>query len=343
MHPSCTPTAARPGARPPRRRSIRRAVALCAAATALATAAGGAADASASGLFTLANSSVDRLAQSTGNLYWTSHYLNEFGPSQASVFRASKSTSPGLERALYTEYYSGWFYFGDLTYALTSDWYGYFVANYPSSNISRIKRVPLAGGSAVTLATSPSFVGMRDIANDGSSLYWADATGLRKMPIGGGAVTTLVASSGIVSVGLDVSRVYYSLGASIRSIAKGGGFSTVHATTGSTVTALHIQPGSSGTTIYWGEQNAAIRSLGGGFVSTYQSALTGRRAWSVSFDGSRVLWTDCTYPNGNGCAVRKRQSGFTTTVASGGVGADNVQGDASAMFFSDSLLKKYVH
>jgi hypothetical protein len=327
---------------PPGRR-LRQAVALCASAAALAVA-GGATDASAaSGPFTLAYTPVDRLAQSTGNLYWTTHYLNEFGPSSATVYRASKSNSPGLEQALYTEYFNGWFYFGDLTYALTSDWYGYFVANYPSSGISRIKRVPLTGGSAVTLAQSPSFVGMRDIVNDGSFLYWADGGGLRKMSIAGGPVTTLVASSSISSVGLDASRVYFSLGASIRAISKSGGVSTLQTTTSSTVTTLHVQVSSGSTALYWGEQNAAVKRLSAGAVTTYQSPISGRRVWSVSFDGSRVLWTDCTYPNGNGCAVRKRQSLWTTTVASGGVGADNVQGDSGAMFYSDSLLKKYVH
>jgi hypothetical protein len=336
---ACAPPARSP-VRP--RRRLRRAAALCVSAAAL-VAGGGAAEASAAGPFTLANTSVDRLAQSTGNLYWTSHYINEFGPSAATVYRASKSTSPGLEQPLYTEYLNGWIYFGDLTYALTSNWYGYFVANYPQSGVSRIKRVPLTGGSAVTLATSPSFVGMRDIVNDGSYLYWADARGLRKMAIGGGAVTTLVSSTTISSVGLNASRVYYSSGASILSIAKTGGASTLHATTSSAITTMHIQLASIGTVVYWGEQNGSVKSIGAGSFATYQGALAGRRTWSVSYDGSRVLWTDCTYPNGNGCAVRKRQSWVTTTVASGGVGADNVQGDSGAMFYSDSLLKKYVH
>ena len=329
---------------PAPRRRMRRAAALCASAAALAVT-GGAADASAaSGPSLLAWGPVDRLEQSTGNLYWTTHYLNEFGPSTATVYRASKSNSPGLEQALYTEYYNGWFYFGDLTYALTSTWYGYFAVSYPSSNISRIKRVPLTGGSAVTLATSPSLVGMRDIVNDGSYLYWADATGLRKMAIGGGAITTLATGTSLSSVGLTATRVYYSSGAAIRSVPKTGGGWTQHVSTGSAVTAMHVHQGSAGTVVYWAEHNASVRSLNpSGSISTHQGALTGRRAWSVSFDGSRVLWSDCTYPNGNGCAVRKRQSIFTTTVSTGGVGASNVQGDASAMFFTDSSLKKYVH
>ncbi len=38
-----------------------------------------------------------------------------------------------------------------------------------------------------------------------------------------------------------------------------------------------------------------------------------------------------------------RSDGKTTVVRSGGVGADNVQGDARSMFFSDSQLKRYGH
>ena len=321
---------------------LRRVVALCAAAVALAGA--GAADASAAGPFTLAYTGVDRLEQSTGNLYWTSHYVNEFGPSAASVYRASKTTSPGQEKALYTEYANGWFYFGDLTYAYTYDYHAYFVANYPSSNVSRIKRVPLAGGSAVTLATSPGFVGLRDIATDGVNLYWADTKGLQKMAIGGGAVTTLVAGYNVSSVAVDATRVYYSDGQWLRSVVKTGGSPKVYAGGSTAVTAMHLYQGSAVSTIYWAEQNAAIRSVStsGGYITTHQAPIGGRRASSVFFDGTRVLWTDCAYPNGNACAVRKRQWSATWSL-SVGVGAGNVQGDAGAMFWGDPQLKKYIH
>ena len=297
---------------PPR---LRRLVALCASALALAGAA--AADASAAaGPFTLAYTSVDRLEQSTGNLYWTSHYINEFGPSAATVYRASKSTAPGQEQALYTEYANGWFYFGDLTYAYTYDWHAYFVANYPSSNVSQIKRVPLAGGNAVTLATSPGFVGLRDIATDGSYLYWADTKGLQKMAITGGAVKTLVAGYNVSSVAVDATRVYYSDGQWLRNVNKTGGNPKVSAGGSTTVTSMHLHQGSTGSTIYWAEQNAAVRSVAtsGGWITTHQAPIGGRRASSVSFDGTRVLWTDCVYPGGNG-VLRAQAPGLDHVVA----------------------------
>jgi hypothetical protein len=114
----------------------------------------------------MAYTPVDRMVQSTGNLYWTSHTLNEFGASSASVYRASKGSTPGAERALYTEWGSGYFSFGDLTYASTNDWYGYFVVNYPASGVSQIKRIPLAGGAA---AAVPS----RRSARTRTSAIWA--------------------------------------------------------------------------------------------------------------------------------------------------------------------------
>ena len=327
---------------PPRR--LRHVAALCASALALAGAAGTADASAAAGPFTLAYTGVDRLEQSTGNLYWTSHYINELGPSAATVYRASKSTSPGQEQALYTEYANGWFYFGDLTYAHTYDWHAYFVANHPSSNVSQIKRVPLAGGNAVTLATSPGFVGLRDIATDGSYLYWADTKGLQKMAITGGAVKTLVAGYNVSSVAVDATRVFYSDGQWLRSVSKSGGNPKVYAGGSTTVTSMHLHQGSAGSTIYWAEQNAAVRSVStsGGYITTHQAPIGGRRASSVSFDGTRVLWTDCVHPGGNGCAVRKRQGSITWSLSTG-VGTNNVQGDAGAMFWGDPQLKKYIH
>jgi hypothetical protein len=178
------------------------------------------------------------------------------------------------------------------------------------------------------------------------------------MPIGGGAVTTLVSDTNIGSVGLDWARVYYSSGKEIRSVSKppvrGPGsvalpIPRTHIVAQSSITSMYVHrrltiPASS-PVLYWGEQNGSVKSAyaGGGGPAVIQGPIAGRRAWSVSFDGARVLWTDCAYPNGNGCLVRKREGATTTIVDSGGVGAGNVQGDASAMFWSDGALKKAGH
>jgi hypothetical protein len=321
-----------------------------AAAIAATTLAGGVSGASAaSGPFTVANTPVDRLVQSTGNLYWTSHFLNELGPSSATVYRAAKTSTPGAERVLYQETGSGFFYFGDITYPETDSRFGYFVANYPATNSSQIKRVPLAGGTAVPIATSPAFVGLRDLVTDGGSLYWADAGGLRKVPLGGGAVTTLAtdAKAGL-SVAYSTGRIYYTSGNTIRSVPRTGGASRTEVTAPSEVTAMSMHSAGGRTYLDWGEHNGSVKSstLSRGGVSvgtTHQKPIANRKVWSVSFDGTRMLWSDCSYPNGSNCAVRKRSGGTTTIVRSGGVGADNVQGDARTMFWADSQLRRYGH
>ena len=43
------------------------------------------------------------LIASTGNLYWTSNAIDEFGPDVSAVYRASKDNSPGAEATLYQE------------------------------------------------------------------------------------------------------------------------------------------------------------------------------------------------------------------------------------------------
>ncbi|MGH8732054.1 MAG: hypothetical protein ACREVB_00010 [Burkholderiales bacterium] len=86
------------------------------------------------------------------------------------------------------------------------------VATTYDVGVSQIKRVPLAGGTTRTRATSSSLIRSHDLETDGSSLYWADDAGLRKMPIAGGLVTTLATGSNLESVGLDQFRVHYSGG-----------------------------------------------------------------------------------------------------------------------------------
>jgi hypothetical protein len=129
---------ARDRTRRPARTQTRRRLRLAAAVAAAALVGSGAPDAlAASGPTTIAYTQVDRMVQSTGNLYWTSHYRDEFHPPTATVYRASKWTTPGQERALYTETGTGSFYFGDLTYAYAGDYYAYFVATIPRAGCRR--------------------------------------------------------------------------------------------------------------------------------------------------------------------------------------------------------------
>lgn len=322
-----------------------RTAATVAAAASLALACGGATASAASGPWTVSGGEATGLVESTGNLYWTQHSPPDIGPtSTARVYRAAKTNIPGQETVLYSETRSDAFSFGDLTYANPGTWYGYVAANYASLGVSTIKRVPLGGGPTITLARAPSY-GIRDVDTDGTNLYWSDGGGLRRMALGGGPITTLYAATDVHAIGLDASRVFFAAGATIRSVAKTGGASTLQVGLGTNVTAMYVDHATSNTVLYWGESNGGVLShpLSGG-VTTYQSPISGRSVTSVSFDGTRVLWTDCPSVGGNGCDVRKRQNGVTSIVSSSGVGASYVQGDASMMFWGDAnALYRYVH
>src|SRR6185436_14811536 len=91
--------------------------------------------------------------------------------------------------------------------------------------------VPLGGGSAAILASTPLKTGPWALATDGSSLFWADqiAGTLLRMPVTGGSPTVLskglVAPDGVV---VDDTTVYWANGTNqqvegaILTVPKGG-------------------------------------------------------------------------------------------------------------------------
>jgi hypothetical protein len=349
------------------RRHCRQAVALTVAAVSLA----GAATASATVTPTvLANTPVTSLIQSTGNLYWTSRrfevpvFENKTIRSGvatpletqyvATVYRASKSNTPGAEQPLYTESHGDpGFGFGAITYAnVGGSWFGYFVANYGvnASAYSLIERVPLTGGQAVALPTSatsdalPAYIGTRDLTTDGSFLYWADAAGIRRMAIGGGTVTPLATGTQFSRLGLNGSALVYSSGSSILSVPTTGGASTPLATGASAVTALYA--GANYTPVVWGEANGSVNTPGpAGNGWPYQSPQSGRTVTSVSFVAGSVpqaIWTDCTTA-GTSCHEGEAGNGWIAGQTSGDSGDTSVQGDGSAIYWgSANALEKYV-
>jgi hypothetical protein len=277
------------------------------------------------------------LISSTGNLYFTEFAINEFGPSFASFYRTGKYSLPGSEGLLYSESGPLYFDFGNVVWALVGgNYYGYFVANYDRSGqrLSQIKRVPLGGGVPVTLAQSPAYIGVGDLATDGSTLFWADAGGVRRMAIGGGAIQTLVSSASVTHIALDSGFVYYSIGANIGRIAKTGGPTGTMATAFAPVTALYVwTPVPSYPVIFWGEQGAAVRSLSPQGLVTWQGPIAGRDVTSVGYDGNRALWIDCAEPGNPQCNVRVQSGGVTPTVVNAGVGASHLQWDATSVYW----------
>jgi hypothetical protein len=283
----------------------------------------------------VAYGSVDRLVQSTGNLYWTSHYYDG-QHNQLSVWRTGKTASPGDERALWQENAGTSDRFGALTYAnVAGTWYGYFIDNYwagalggPGNRVSVIKRVPLAGGPAVALRTTnnpllaytqlPGVVGQNDLVTDGAYLYWADSQAIRRMPIGGGAVSTLANGTALGHVALDDSYVYYSSGTTIRRVPKSGGASTI-LVSGYTVTALQVTPGATTgqpTTLAWawgptpaGQAFIESEVLGG---ATRALDYTGTGGWRIP-----TFFTSGKHVFLSACWGAARSSGGTPTPTPG--------------------------
>jgi surface antigen len=281
-----------------------------------------------------------RLLQSTGNLYWTANQT-QAGMSQANVFRASKDNEPGQELSLYQASQSATtpVDLEAITYAnVGGTWYGYFVANHPASADSQIMRVPLAGGAAVVLASSPAVIGDRDLVTDWSFLYWADADGIRKMAIAGGPVQTLVSGAAVAHLGLDGSVLYYSSGNAILRVPTSGGASTMVVSTASAITAMYPPSGTDGN-VYWGEANGSVALFPGPYDSVYpvQPPSAGVSVTSVSVADNYILWGE-RFPEGY--KVQGYDNGNILSVPTSGPAVD-VQGDAGAWYWADSDLEKF--
>ena len=279
-----------------------------------------------------------QLIQSNGNLYWAANVEAEFSPTPASVYRTSKSGTPGSERLLYRVPTGS--YFRSLTYAKVGGvWSGYFIAEEPGA--TRIKRIPLAGGAATVVATLQQNSGANHLVNDGTTLFWSDSAGVRAMPIGGGAVRILASRLLVQAVGLDAFYVYFVVGNNVLRVGKTGGAIGTVVAGSSAITAMYVYS-SAPTVIYWGERSGVVKShaVGGVPTTVYQPIQNGRYTTSVSFDGTHVRWADCTL-NTLQCAVRVHSPGGDVSLLSAS-GAHDVQGDATGTFWADSDgVKRY--
>ncbi len=232
----------------------------------------------------------DGLILSTGNLYFTSH--DAIG---AAVWRMAQSEGPDQERILYWEPGA---LFGDITFAqVNGAFFGYFFAQ--NQGRITIRRVPLTGGTATTLATVTDI----DIVNthqnlvtDGVSLFWQDVNSIKKMPIGGGAISVLdptASNTPTAGIVLRNNQIIYASVSDIRFVPTSGAITTPTVRTiaiaQSRVTALFAIS----NRIFWGEQNGAVRTKSGS-VTTTLAPPGGGLATSISVDsGVAEAWTFC--------------------------------------------------
>ncbi len=321
----------------------------------------------ASGPVQISEAPVSRLVQSTGNLYWSCNGAID-DDAASYIFRASKSNQPGQETQIYaeTETGSGAGEFGALTWAkVGDDYFGYFVADYPGG--SQIKRIPLGGGEAVVLADAPAVIGSGDLVTDGAHLCWADAGGIRSMPLGGGTTTTLAAGTGFSRLAVYGGSAYYIDGATVRGVPAGGGTASTAVTASGPITALWATqvpaevalidrpvtegpvvaegpPVFPGVEIFWGQADGSVHSIASGRVAQYQAPAADTTVTGVYSTQTRVLWAD-QYVGSQGfqCHVRMSAGGATTTLYSDGseLNIRDVQADAEAAYWPDIYVQKY--
>jgi glucuronoarabinoxylan endo-1,4-beta-xylanase len=239
----------------------------------------------------------DGMILSTGNVYFTSH-----DAAGAHVFRTGQTSTPGQEIELYKEGPGN--RFGDIVFAKINDvYYGYFWATN-SSGKSTIKRILLTGSTVATVLT-PAFNNIdivnshHNLATDGVNLYWQDVSSVKKMPIGGGAITTLdqaTPNTPTAGVYLNNGTIVYASAAAVRYVPASGAITPPSARTivNASATVTTILPVANGT--YWGDRNGAIQLKVGSAISTVQAG-AGLVPTSIGTNGftagGALVWTQC--------------------------------------------------
>ncbi len=324
----------------------------------------------ASGWTQLSDTTPVRLIQSTGNLYWSSNppvlfSAPEVQVSAPTIYRASKSSQPGEEVALYTEQGTG--EFGALTFARVDDeFYGYFVANYTVQGQiqSQIKRIPLgavtqSGQAHVLLDPAPATIILGDLVTDGSFLCWADSEGIRSMPIGGGPVTMLAPVTEFAHLSVLGRTLYYIDGDTIYSVPTGGGTpSFVLGTRLFPITALCVleepplaalaeRPGMPGpptvqnVVVVWGRADGGVFGMVRGRTTIYQEPSAGTSVSSVYSAGGRVLWSEQV--SSGAVQVLMSYGNVTTTLSSKPALYQNwdLMADEAAAYWAYGYVEKY--
>ncbi|HEU4535835.1 MAG TPA: hypothetical protein VFS00_17035 [Polyangiaceae bacterium] len=303
----------------------------------------------------LSSVACEGLKASGTSLFFTDSGPDLFGNGRGSVYRQTKSGTPGAETLLFDEPTTGdrFVSYGGISVAqpggaLSAYWAANETLFSSGASHYQIRRLSIADGVVTVLADRPGVL-RAGPETDGSFLYWAEEGGLFRQPVGGGTVTQLVGlapSQTAFALGLSPTHLYYATGGGVSRVPKAGG-AVGAVLAGADVRNLHVVGSGTETQVYYTDANAAVKrkNVGSGATTTFFAGEAGRVARGVAFDGTRVLWLDEPAAGGpEFYRLQKVQGGVRTVLVTGTPRASALQFDAANAFWCDQGgVMRYTH
>lgn len=149
-----------------------------------------------------------------------------------------------------------------------------------------VKRIPLDGGVATTLATAGDATA---VAVDATHAYWTAGETIMRLPVGGGSPTTLATGQGASAIAIDAASVYWPNWAdgTIRKVALDGGVPTTLASGQTDPAAIAVDANS----VYWTTESSVMSvPINGGTPVTLASNQP--RPMAITVDATSVYFAN---------------------------------------------------
>jgi hypothetical protein len=203
---------------------------------------------------------------------------------------------------------------------------------WSDASASTVSMVPATGGPGVVLASGQVYP--LQLATDATYLYWGTNHGVNKVPLGGGALTTVVSYDSPYGIAVDASNVYFTNGGDgVFAAPLGGGAPTRLASGQALARLLAVNADH----VYWtndvpGGTIDGVPTTGGATVVLAGSQDYGN---GIAVDADNVYWVT---GNGNSPAGTVMKvplgGGSPVTLASGYPNSQQVAVDANNVYWT---------